>query len=104
MGTIPEFRRVDTLDMKIKLLQDYLEPLFKEYTRRAENNTDLLENIPLTVGIRNDVIHKMGREPRGWYIVRKDGYGDISEVTASTDSEVLSLITTASITVSILVF
>lgn len=101
---IPEFKRVETIEANIKLMQDFLEPLLFEFTRRPQNDSELIENIELTTGIRNDVVHRLNRQPRGWYIARKNAFCDIAEITATTSNEVLSLLTTADVTISMVVF
>jgi hypothetical protein len=102
---LPPYRRVKAESQQVELVQDSLEKTLREYTRRPENDTQAVENITLTSGRVNLLVHKLGRAPRGWSIERMSNvFAEVSEKTATTDDKYLALITTDTVTVSMVIW
>ena len=65
---LPEFQGVITEDLSTQLVQEELKKVLYEYTRRPENDSYLIEGETVVSG-SNVLNHKLGRQPRGWYLV-----------------------------------
>jgi uncharacterized protein (AIM24 family) len=66
------------------------------------NNASILLNVKLSVGV-NVINHLLGEQQQGWFLVDKQGAGDVYR-TAPFNDKTLTLTSTAAITVDIGVF
>jgi len=81
-------------------VRDTLEPLL----RRELLDGRLIEDAALTTGTGNDLLHKLGRVPKGWIVVKQNAQADVWENANATPAKVLTLQTSANVTVSLWVF
>lgn len=70
--------------------------------RRPWLSTELLEDIDLTT-TETKVKHKLGKKPRGWWVVDSDAAATVRR-SATADKDFLPLTASAAVTVSLLVF
>lgn len=79
----------------------------KDFTQQLERNPLLdgllVENVTIATTDTN-VVHGLGRDFRGWIIVRRDAAADVYEGTQINEAQYLTLIASSSVTVSLYVF
>lgn len=101
---IPEFILTPLRDINVMQVQYAIQRVLKEFTDRIWNDHELIENIELTAGVGNYIEHRLGRQPRGWVIVRKDTVLDAYEDIANTDTRFLVLVPNVTANCSLVVF
>jgi len=87
-------------------VQENVKRVLDEITDKPHMDSSLLESVVLTTGTTTLVEHKLGRNIRGWYIADRNAGATVYRDTASTAdlAEFLPLITSATVTVSLVVF
>lgn len=102
--TLPEAGKEHFKDQGQARRQDRVEELLRLLAGNPLLDGVLIENIELDSATVNHVLHQLGREPRGWIIVRKNAYALDAEITATTDDKKLAIEVTKDVTVSMWVF
>jgi len=89
----------------LMLLQNLWSALINPFLSAPELNTTFLQNIALVSGA-NSVNHKLGRKLQGWYVVRLRGAATIYDTQDKNNNPelTLSLVSSASVTVDLVVF
>jgi hypothetical protein len=97
------FRRIRSQNNDIRLLQDAVDPVFKGILSSRILDGNLLEDITITGGTPLTIDHKLGRELKGWIVVRQDVSTQIwdSQDTNPVPSSTLILNATAATVVTI---
>ena len=97
------FSKINSENREINLLQKNVEASLGPLVANPLLNGSLLTGVNLASGA-NSVNHKLGRVPRGWFIVSSSTadvvYGSVSSATDTT----LTLTASGAITVSLWVF
>lgn len=100
MSRVRAYRKLDGAS-DLGQVQDYIEYVLQPLLKCPLIDGTLLENLDLATG-PNIVDHKLGREPRGWYIVSPKANESVWQ-TASTRSS-LTLNASGPITLSLWCF
>ena len=95
------FRRTQTPEKPIRLLQDAVEATLRSVTGRPIIDGGLLLDIELASG-DNAVDHKLGRLLRGYIVVKRSAACDI--YNKDIDTRTLILNSSAAVTVTLWVF
>jgi hypothetical protein len=100
-----EFSRIQTGQPRLEQVQDAVaRALHRNAASSPWSEPVLVENVTLTKELRSSVAHNLGREPRGWQVVRIDTWAMVREDVAYTDRAKLALIPTDTCIVSLLVW
>ena len=86
--------------------QDGVEEVLLDIQKTPTLDGHLLTGITLLTGIANEIAHRLGRRPRGWYIVRKRADSSIWDAQDANllPDRTLTLYASAEVTVDIWVF
>jgi hypothetical protein len=101
--SIKDFKAISTENDELDRVQDNVSLFTQPLVDNPLLDGRLLEDVILTT---SEVLveHKLGRKPRGWYIVKKNAAQDIHESGTTLQERFLSLTAAGTVTVSLWVF
>jgi hypothetical protein len=94
------YTSVNVSDYDLSRVQDSVAATLNDITLRPLLDGFLLTNITLTTGVDNQINHKLGRTLQMWSVVRKNANANVWEVASAT-STILTLRTSANVTISL---
>ena len=102
---LDKFQRINTEDYELGTIQGNVGKTLDLLTTGPLAGGVLLEGVVLINGDTN-VKHKLGREPLGYVVVRRNGAADIYDKTVAKNLKeiILKLNSSAAITVSLYIF
>jgi hypothetical protein len=100
------FRRIRSTSSDVVQLQDSVANALNPIIKKEIIDGQLLENLALATSQDNLIQHKLGRNLRGYIIVRKNALADVYEqpVPNNLTELQLNLHTTQTVTISLWVF
>jgi hypothetical protein len=103
---IRAFRKIKSTIQELNQVQENIEQTLRSVLQTPILNGVLLTNIDLVTGAVNRVPHKLGRELRGYFIVKKNSAATIYDTQSSlkADENFLLLNTSANTNVNIWIF
>lgn len=103
MAVVSAFKRLKSSTPELDRVQDNIQ----QYTTQLDTNPllggVLIKDVALST-TEVKVEHKLGREPQGWLIVKKNAAQDIYESSSFLPKRYLSLTAAGTVTASIWVF
>ena len=90
------FIKIITTDSELNRLQTNIEDALTPITKKPQLDSEILTNITLTVGIVNNIPHKLNRIPIGFKLINKNAQSDVWNAQKS-DSKFLYLTPSATI-------
>jgi len=104
--TIKKFERIRVEDEDANRIQDKIEKFSRQFPNKEIIDGLLIKDISLTVGLVNEIDHKLGRELIGYIVVGKSAAAIISDDQANNTrkDKTLKLNTSALATVNLWVF
>ena len=104
--TIKKFKQVRLGELAIQKFQDNTRTTFDAITDRQILDGILLKAVVLKTGKTNEIEHKLGRPPLGWFITRKRVTADIwdSQDSNVNISSTLNLECSADVTIDLWIF
>lgn len=70
-NSVKAFKKIDAKDREVKQVQENVEQFAKYVLNFTPLDGVLVKDICLEAGVSNEIKHKLGRKPLGWFIVRK---------------------------------
>ncbi len=100
------YRRVQSEDRVVNQIQDNIQDVFNDLTKTQILNNLIIKDIPLTSGVLNVVNHKLGRNPLGYFIIKKNANSVIwdEQSNNSVSDRTVKLRCSTSCIVDILIF
>lgn len=95
--------RINTQNYELSRVQDFLANAIDRLDSEIVNGHQI-DSIDLTAGEANTINHGLGRNLRGYIVVRKDANASIWDETSSTPAKTLKLQTSSDCTVSLWVY
>lgn len=102
---MPKLQRIQTGDRVLNMIQDNVSNILDPYSSKEILQGQILQNVDLASG-SNNVAHKLGRKPIGWFLVRRRSTAVIYDTQdTNPDSALfLRLVASAETTVDLYVF
>ena len=97
------FNKIQTNDYQIDTIQSNIETVFSSLLLNPLINSSIIEDVALTTGT-NQISHKLGRKIKGYIIVRRSSAATIYDTKSDLPDRLLTLVASAPITVSLIVF
>lgn len=103
---IKRLKKLDTNSSELNKFQDNVENSLQGLLNAPILNGTLIKDIPLVNGRVNEITHELGREPQGWYVVRKRADSRIWDTQEynPNPSRYLSLACSHDVTIDIWIF
>ena len=102
--SLKNFQKIKTDDEGIMLFQDYVYATINSIVKCPIVDNTVIEDIALVAGVENRVDHKLGRNPVGYIIIKKNAQSDIWDSLSASPALNLSLHCSVNCTVSIYCF
>ena len=105
MAFIP-FKKVQLKDESVMRMQDSVSASFNALSKNFILDSVLVENVQLTNGVDNTVSHTLGRNFKGWLVVRNNAESVIYESSTANDvpNRQIILNCSADVLVSLFIF
>lgn len=97
-----KYKKLSSLDPVVKQLQENIEQAINPVLTKEIINGILIKDIVLTTGSVDKVNHKLGRNPIGYIVVKRNANSVIWE--SAMDSRTISLNCSANVTVTLWIF
>lgn len=100
-----QFPKIYSPNREVSQIQDAIVDAIDPLLALPLSDSNFLENVDLTTG-SNIVSHGLGRDLRGWIVVRKDADESIYDTQDSNSLPALTLmlVSSGAVTVSLIVF
>lgn len=102
--SFPALKKLLASDRVLNQVQENVAQALKPLLESAIGSGRVIEDIEIVSGTPRTVEHKLGREFKGWIIVRKNTNANIWESTSTLPSKTLILNSDANTTASIWIF
>ncbi len=97
-----QLRKISTDDPVVRQIQDNVQQVISPIVDKAILDGVYLKDVELTTGSIDIVGHKLGRQPLGYIVVKRNANSTIWD--SATDKRTLSLNCSANVTISIWIF
>lgn len=102
---LPVFKKIRVEDRDLQMVQDSAATVFNIINNKQILDGVLIEGVVLlNASNPTSVSHGLGKEPRGWIVVKKDANADVYSSASTTPKSTLNLNATADVTISLWVF
>lgn len=103
---IKSFKRIQSTDRVVNQMQDNIEQVLRRIISSAILSGQLIEDVDIVTGTEKVVNHGLGRELRGWFIVRQNANANLwdSQATNTLSNKTLILNSSANVKISLWVF
>lgn len=71
VNSVKKFKKLNTSDKDLNQVQENVEQFSKYVLNFTPLDGVLIKDVCLQAGVSNEIKHKLGRKPLGWFIVRK---------------------------------
>ena len=100
------YRRVQSEDRVVNQIQDNIQDVLNDLVKTQILNNIIIKDINLTSGTLNVINHKLGRNPLGYVIIKKNANSTIwdEQQNSTTSDRTVKLRCSANCIVDILIF
>lgn len=100
----PALKKLLASDRVLNQVQENVAQALKPLLESSIGSGRVIDSIAIVSGTPKTVEHKLGREFKGWIVVRKNADANVWESTSSIPSKTLILNADANVTISIWIF
>ena len=86
------YSQLKTIRDDIQRLQNNIEDAFRDILNKAHLDSFVIEDAYLSPSVDNLVVHKLGKEVKGWHILSPDAPAMVSENKETTEDKTKYLV------------
>jgi hypothetical protein len=102
---IAPFRKIRSTVHDVQRVQDAIASVFNAILKKQILDGRIIKDIFLDSSENPTAVkHGLGKEPRGWIVIKQDASASVYQSTSSTPQATLDLNSSADVTVSLWVF
>jgi len=95
------YSSIQTPNWELQKIQDNVSACLNPIAKNPLLDGVLIEGVPLTTGVDNNISHLLDRKPRMWLVVKKDADSNVWEETSPAPGRILNLRCSANCNVSL---